>query len=233
MVYVMSDIHGNEARFRDMLKQIKFSEKDTLYILGDVVDRGDGGIRILRYIMKTPNIKMLLGNHELMMLNVLYYPIDEVDKFSKHFKSFARLNNWYSNGGAVTHNSIKHTRKEIRKEIFEFLDSLPLNIEVTVNDKNYVLVHAGITDNYIDKLSKYENVKQYAVWTRDSATAPVPNGKTMIFGHTPTWEFQEDEIMKICKWDDRIGIDCGCAYEGIGRLSCLRLDDMEEFYSDI
>ena len=29
-----------------------------------------------------------------------------------------------------------------------------------------------------------------------------------------------------------IGIDCGCAYEDYGRLACLRLDDMREFYSE-
>ena len=30
----------------------------------------------------------------------------------------------------------------------------------------------------------------------------------------------------------RIGIDCGCAWGTDGRLGCLRLDDMQEFYSE-
>ena len=37
-VYVISDIHGNYDLFMELLKKIKFSEKDTLYVLGDVVD---------------------------------------------------------------------------------------------------------------------------------------------------------------------------------------------------
>ena len=38
--YVVSDIHGEDDRFHKMLKLIRFSKQDTLYILGDVVDRG-------------------------------------------------------------------------------------------------------------------------------------------------------------------------------------------------
>ena len=42
--YVMSDIHGMADLFKRMLEQIGFSDEDTLYILGDMIDRG----RILR-----------------------------------------------------------------------------------------------------------------------------------------------------------------------------------------
>ena len=34
MIYVMSDIHGMYEKYEKMLKQIDFSEKDTLYVLG-------------------------------------------------------------------------------------------------------------------------------------------------------------------------------------------------------
>ena len=68
MTYVMSDIHGNMRRFNSVMEQINLQPEDTLYILGDVIDRHPDGIRILRRIMDKPNIKMLLGNHEYMML---------------------------------------------------------------------------------------------------------------------------------------------------------------------
>ena len=38
--------------------------------------------------------------------------------------------------------------------------------------------------------------------------------------------------MKVWFGDDMIGIDCGAAYDFRGRLACLRLEDMEVFYSD-
>ncbi len=64
MIYVTSDIHGNSKRFDSILEQINLQPEDTLYILGDVVDRYPDGIAILQRIMKMPNVQMLLGNHE-------------------------------------------------------------------------------------------------------------------------------------------------------------------------
>lgn len=38
--YVISDIHGEYDMFLDLLEKIGLKEADTLYILGDVLDRG-------------------------------------------------------------------------------------------------------------------------------------------------------------------------------------------------
>ncbi len=64
MTYVISDIHGNSERFNSIMKQINLQPEDTLYVLGDVIDRYSDGIKILRKLMKMKNVKMLLGNHE-------------------------------------------------------------------------------------------------------------------------------------------------------------------------
>ena len=39
MVYCISDIHGEYDRYLTMLDLIGFSEKDTLYVIGDCIDR--------------------------------------------------------------------------------------------------------------------------------------------------------------------------------------------------
>lgn len=51
MIYVMSDIHGNKRRFESILEQIALRDEDTLYILGDVIDRHPDGIELLQRIM--------------------------------------------------------------------------------------------------------------------------------------------------------------------------------------
>ena len=80
MIYVMSDIHGNLERFESIMRQINLKEEDTLYILGDVIDRYPYGIKLLRKIMKMPNVKMLLGNHEYMMLQAIGHYKDAADE---------------------------------------------------------------------------------------------------------------------------------------------------------
>ena len=48
-------------------------------------------------------------------------------------KEFER---WYRNGGEVTHNYLKHIRKEWRKEVFDYLHALPLNIDIELHGKS-------------------------------------------------------------------------------------------------
>lgn len=52
MIYVMSDIHGHQEAFDDILSQIQLSDHDHLYILGDVIDRGPDGIELCKESVK-------------------------------------------------------------------------------------------------------------------------------------------------------------------------------------
>ena len=55
MTYVMSDIHGHYDKYREMLETIEFAADDTLYVLGDVLDRGSDGFKTcLLYTSPSP-----------------------------------------------------------------------------------------------------------------------------------------------------------------------------------
>ena len=138
----MSDIHGHRRRFDSIMEQINLQPEDTLYILGDVIDRNPDGIRILQQLRAMPNVVMLLGNHEYMMLDALYNLVDEDDSYAGYIRE-KRLNLWYRNGGDITHEYLKHIRKSVRQDIFEYLAGLPVNIKITVNGQNYLLTHAA------------------------------------------------------------------------------------------
>ena len=64
MTYAMSDLHGRYDLYIEMLEKIKFGENDTLYILGDFVDRGDEGLKIVLDITKRDNVIPIMGNHD-------------------------------------------------------------------------------------------------------------------------------------------------------------------------
>lgn len=134
----------------------------------------------------------------------------------------------------VTHEQLKHYRKDTRSEIFDFIWKLPTNLEVEVNGIKYKLVHASPEENYMANYwhsEDYKDSREFAVWERWNETCPVPGGYVLIFGHTPTCFFHNREPWSIWKSEKAIGIDCGGGFE-YGRLSCLRLDDMQEFYSE-
>ena len=74
--YACSDLHGD----LNLWKQIKsfLKENDELYFLGDVIDRGEDGIEILKDMMNLLNVYFIIGNHEEMMIN----SIEELDKIN-------------------------------------------------------------------------------------------------------------------------------------------------------
>ncbi len=236
MIYVMSDIHGNSKKFNSVMEQIQLKDSDTLYVLGDVIDRYGDGIKILRKLMTMPNVKMLMGNHEYAMLHALgtngeLTPVDE-----KQYRI------WMRNGGDVTVEYLKHIRKSVRKEVFEFVEKLPTSYEVYINDQRYVLVH-GAPEQLYDKNNprhaKYKDAQYFSIWYRLMYYDVIRDDYTVVFGHTPTSHYQLKHPLCIYKDTKRIGIDCGSGFpedgssfiHSEGRLACLRLDDMKTFYS--
>ncbi len=147
MIYVLSDIHGNQRRFESIMNQINLQPDDTLYILGDVVDRYPQGVKILRQIMKMPNATMLIGNHEYMMLRAIGHCKDAADE--KENANWKERRLWYRNGGMVTHEYLKHIKKEYRAEVFRYIRQLPVNIDVEVNGIKYKLVHGSPVENFM------------------------------------------------------------------------------------
>lgn len=213
MVYCIADIHGEIDRYKSMLDLIQFSEDDTLYVLGDVIDRNPGGVNILEDIMTRKNVILLLGNHELMALATL----------GPHVVLGAR-DLWRENGGTETRRELLYLRtREEREDILRFIQSLPDHLDIEVNGCKFHLVH-GMPGN--DTGSR--------VWDRPEVGAPAPiPGTTVIVGHTPTVYLNGDngEPFRIWHGDGIICIDCGCGNTTeLRRLACLRLDDMEEFY---
>ena len=234
MIYVMSDIHGNSERFNSVMEQINLQPEDTLYILGDVVDRFPDGIRILRKLMGMPNVKMLRGNHEQMMLRTILVPYEQLSGEEQYMnRYFLRL--WYHNGGWVTHDYIKHIRKTTRQAVFDYLQKLPLEYDVEVSGVRYKLTHAAPVDLYPRFDRGFRKLEDYVAWVRIPMDYKHEGDYILIHGHTPTFHYHTNSPSEIWKGYKRINIDCGAGYDGDFneeyRLACLRLDDLKVFYS--
>ena len=80
--YVMGDVHGEYDKFMSLLEQIGLQDEDTLYLMGDVLDRGPHPIKLLLKLMEMPNAFCLLGNHEQMALECLPFLMQEITEES-------------------------------------------------------------------------------------------------------------------------------------------------------
>ena len=232
MYYVMSDIHGEYEKYLAMLKKIAFSEEDTLFILGDVLDRGPSPMAVLQDMMSYPNIYPLLGNHELMAMDILYQLNTEIrqDNYASVLNqdTMQKLIDWQLNGGQTTLLSFQSLDLQQRADILDYLTEFSLYEVIDVQDKSYILTHPGLGNFHIHKKIKDYSIAEL-VWNRPNDNqVTLPDKNTFIIcGHTPTLSFHgKPEIYHV---NQHIYIDCGACFSN-GKLACLCIDTMEEFY---
>lgn len=233
MTYVISDIHGEYDKFVELLKKIKFKDTDTLYILGDVVDRGPHPIKTLLMLMNMPNVICLVGNHELMALECLEFLMKEITDKSIDEMDENMINNlltWQANGSSTTLDEFYELDADLKQDVIDFIKDFSIYEEVKVEGRNYLLVHAGL-GNY----SPENDIEDYSlhdlVWARADYDTQYFEDIYVVTGHTPTQIIEGNPRPGyIYKKNNHIAIDCGAHFPG-GRLAAICLDTGEEFYS--
>lgn len=225
MIYVMSDLHGCYDKYMKMLDKISFSEEDTLYVLGDVVDRGSHGMKILLDISQRENIILLRGNHDRqawILLSALRILEDE--SCPKELMEAYQL--WLSDGGDTTLKEYLTLSDAEREKVIRVLRNSLITKELEVKGKSFLLAH---TVPEVDFICDFEQ------WGVDEFTMGEPDydevyfdDKYIITGHTPTGYIDEGAVGRIWMGNNHIAIDCGAVF--LGTLGCLCLDTMEEFY---
>lgn len=231
MKYVTSDIHGRLDRLKKLIETIELRENDILYIIGDLVDRGEKPIETIEFVMNHPQIEVIMGNHDEMMLYALKY------------KDEKQIERWGRNGCEPTIEGFSKRTLEEQEKILSYIEGLPY---FKIIDNKYLLIHAGfepsrLFEHMIDKPLKDALIEQKdrLVWVRDDFIKnKALDNLITVFGHSPRIYidklFERESKLPYEIWidnvyNDKIGIDTGNCYEG-GRMACLRLDDHEVFY---
>ena len=226
MIYCVSDIHGEYDLFFKLLDKIKFSDNDTLIICGDLIDKGEQSIRLLKSVYKMRNIKCILGNHEYDFLK--YYWSLMQSSPNDFDETLMRLRQYFPHDGNL-----------LEWEMVDWLENLPCFIE----EQDFICVHAGLPLDNNGTLQPLNGLRvEQLVYDRtfkDDNVIP-QQSKCVIFGHTPTsYLGQNGKIIKymrtgteydgknICDYY-KVHIDTGVYLSKT--LGCIRIDDCAEFY---
>ena len=231
MYFVTSDIHSNKIAFDKIVKKLDF-KKDQLYINGDVIDRGNDGFKILDEIMANNNIHLILGNHEVAMMNV-YFAKKNNDKE----KEENWTNYWFEGGGRKSYNYFFNELDDAKRdEYIKFLLTCSYEELLKVKGKYFYIVHACPSNNVLTKVTDRSEIYDIINFNLDIIIEQTQNGLNItyaklypediqlllqdeerdyivnpfvIVGHNPTKYFQSDKIGKIFRKNNILNIDCG------------------------
>lgn len=221
--YFISDIHGEYNLFIKLLKKINFNNNDTLYICGDIIDKGKDSVKLIKFISNQKNIFAIMGNHEYT--------------FAQYVKSIVEIygkNNQEDIMKKIEGYFPYSTEQLSQQDILYILD-LPYYIETD----EFICIHAGleIVNNKIIPMERQDH--NYMVYDRRFKNSTFdPINKTILFGHTPCFYDQiNGKFIKTLKDNcndnnflsyAKIRLDTGVSH--IRMLGVLRKEDMEEIY---
>lgn len=230
MVYVTSDLHGYPLeKFIALLKRARFSSDDYCFILGDVIDRGEHGAAILKWLLTQSNVQLIMGNHEAMMLSCRFLFTEVTSKSLDRITSedLNLLSLWTRNGGQKTIDGLKRFDHDTLLDIVDYLESAPLYETVSAGGRDFLLTHSGLGNFRPDrKLSEY--YPDEFIWNRPAPDDRYRDDIITIFGHTPTHFLSPDHRGRMLVTDTWIDIDTGTSC-GLSPM-LLRLDDLTPFY---
>ena len=112
-IYAVGDIQGCYDELQALLDELKFDfRQDTLWMTGDLVNRGPRSVEVLRFIKSLGECAVtVLGNHDLHLLAVAYghEPAKKIDTLDSILQADDReeLLTWLRNRPLIHHDEIR------------------------------------------------------------------------------------------------------------------------------
>ena len=209
--FVISDIHGFYATFRELLLKINFTRQDQLFLLGDFIDKGKKGKEVVDFVIELIengySIYPLRGNHEDMVLKS-HYRKQGIATLVLPVLSKTR--------------GIRDKERNLYPKYLEFFEKLPYYYELD----DFFLVHAGFDFSKAEPFLDFTSM----LWmTEVSIDDNYLKGKTVIHGHTK----KKIEYIKesVARKDRIIGLDNATMIKNnhYGNLVCLDMDNYKLF----
>ncbi len=200
---VIGDVHGHYDGLCHLLEFCNLTSEDSLYFLGDAIDRGPKSAQVVKLIREN-QYPCLMGNHEVMLLQA--FNDGDLDEMA--------LRHWLPSGGDTTLQS--YGDAGIPQDDIDWFASLPSYLDLG----DVFLVHAGVDP--FQSLEKQNN-DQFC-WIREkffsSQFAYFPD-KTIITGHTITFTLPGIRPGEIAQGPGWIDIETGAYHRKSGWMTAL------------
>ncbi|MGI4734022.1 MAG: metallophosphoesterase family protein [Janthinobacterium lividum] len=215
--FAATDLHGCLRTFRYLVEEkLCLRPTDTLYLLGDYVNKGPDSAGVLDYLMQLQaagyQVQCMRGNHEHELLAT----IAGEPNANHMWKAEAERQLTLASFG-VTQPA------DIPARYVAWMAALPLTVELP----DFVLVHAGF--NFALPPAEMRADTHSMLYTKEFVFDPTRlAGKRLLHGHVPTPVAEVQA--KVAAKAGAIGLDTGGVYRHnaeLRHLAALNLDSWE------
>ena len=234
---MISDIHGHASGLRALLKQTDFNKRDVLVIVGDLLEKGDENLQLVRDVMKLCeeyNVYVLTGNVDVSRLNMLM--TDDPSFQQRLLKASMKNKQWWPSSileemcteigvkmdeQMDTQSVYPRLRQHFKKEL-DFIANLPVILET----QRFIFVHGGIPHERLDELECTDGtayLKRDAFWQEGLSF-----DKYVVVGHWPAALYADDKTCHNPIIDQErhiICLDGACGLKKDGQLNLVCLQD--------
>lgn len=207
------------------MDKIAFSSTDELYVCGDIIDKGDESVRLMKLLFSMPNAHCIIGNHEHAFLRY-YTKLMEQEEAGNYDEVLRKLREFIPVDGML-----------LDWETVDKLESLPYYIDA----ERFICVHAGVPLDKDKRMLPIEKATpEQLVYDRTFKEPNIEVGteKCIFFGHTPTsYITGKPDILAYKKQgkagdviDDyyKVHLDTGVTLNGI--IGCFCVDTCRAIY---
>lgn len=235
-VIAVSDVHGRGDYLKGLLKSLHFSGRDTLVIVGDLIEKGGNSLETVRYVMRlkqeNPNVYMTMGNVEGSRIGSFFDRsegngqrfLDELHWTGKAWGCGLFLEILEELGveiSGINGENVAALKERIAAEYRAELDFL-WNAPTIITYGNYIFVHAGLPT---DKPEALTGEDAFQFLKRDAfLKEKTVFGRCVVVGHWPVSLYREDiDCMNPIFDYERhvIAIDGGCSLKTGAQLNAV------------
>jgi predicted phosphodiesterase len=230
-IIAISDIHGSLNLFQMLLEKVLYTQNDILFLVGDLIEKGNMSLKTLRYIIKLAKeneVYIVSGNCDTIWEDIKGEIDDENLLRYMIFRKNSILNEMCHELSIEVNkdSDIKYIKKQIMENFsyeLDWLEQLPHIIET----ENFIFAHAGITSQNLEEQDASKVMKSDAFLEQGLAFS-----KYVVVGHWPTANYGKEKGCCnpiINKEQKIISIDGGNIIKTEGQLNALIInnDDTE------
>jgi len=215
--FAATDLHGCLLTFRHLVEEeLRLAPTDTLYLLGDYVNKGPDSAGVLDYLMQLQaagyQVHCLRGNHEHELLATIH----GTPNANHMWKAEAERDMTLASFGVAR-------PADIPARYVAWMEALPVELELA----DFVLVHAGY--DFALPPAQMRHDTHSMLYTKQFVFDPSRlAGKRLLHGHVPTPVAEVQA--QVAAHAGAIGLDTGCVYRHnpeLHHLAALNLDSWE------